>query len=188
MALGVSVLLWTVHKIMFHNICTLPQVIFPSLTLYVCMCVCVKNGMAVYSSILAWRISWSEEPWNCRVGHDWETCTLCHYFKVYGPYHQWDVLFYGLIIGWFWVPNSVATPCSIYLQRKSKCSFFFFFNLCWVQGSPMGEGYHHDTRKQLSPSVAKWPFTCTRVVSCFGMEKLPNFKTHGIGIFKGEDG
>lgn len=53
MALGVSVLLWTVHKIMFHNICTLPQVIFPSLTLYVCMCVCVKNGMAVYSSILA---------------------------------------------------------------------------------------------------------------------------------------
>lgn len=127
MALGVSVLLWTVHKIMFHNICTLPQVIFPSLTLYVCMCVCVKNGMAVYSSILAWRISWSEEPWNCRVGHDWETCTLCHYFKVYGPYHQWDVLFYGLIIGWFWVPNSVATPCSIYLQRKSKCSFFFFF-------------------------------------------------------------
>jgi len=59
MALGVSILIWTVQKIMFHNICALPQVIFPSLTLCVCVC---ENGMAVYSSILAWRISWTEEP------------------------------------------------------------------------------------------------------------------------------
>lgn len=92
-----------------------------------------------------------------------------------------------------WVNLIIVFPKTA-LQRKSEVTkvassfFFFFLNLCWVQGSLKGEGYHHDTRKQLSPSVAKWPFTCTRVVSCFGMEKLPNFKTNGIGIFKGEDG
>ena len=60
MALGFSILVWTVQKIMFH-ICTQPHVIFPSMTLCVCVCVCVENGTAVYASILAWRISWTEE-------------------------------------------------------------------------------------------------------------------------------
>ena len=40
MALGFSILVWTVQKIMFH-ICTQPHVIFPSMTLCVCVCVCV---------------------------------------------------------------------------------------------------------------------------------------------------
>ena len=86
------------------------------------------------------RILASYSPWSCRVGHDWATCTLCHYFKLYGPYHQGDVLFYGLIIGWFWVPNLVATPCSIYLQRKSKCSFFLFFFLKCLLGTGLTQG------------------------------------------------
>ena len=39
----------------------------------------LEKGMATYSSILAWRISWTEEPGGLesmglqRVGHDWAT-------------------------------------------------------------------------------------------------------------------
>ena len=33
----------------------------------------LQKGMAIHSSILIWRISWTEElggPWDQRVGHD----------------------------------------------------------------------------------------------------------------------
>ena len=39
----------------------------------------LEEGMATHSSILAWRIPWTEEPgglwsmWSQRVGHDWVT-------------------------------------------------------------------------------------------------------------------
>ena len=39
----------------------------------------LEKGMATYSSILAWRISWTEEPGGLQsrgsqiVGHDWVT-------------------------------------------------------------------------------------------------------------------
>ena len=42
----------------------------------------LKNGMATYSSILAYGIPWTEEPGGLqsmgsqRVGHDWEINTL----------------------------------------------------------------------------------------------------------------
>ena len=42
----------------------------------------LEEGMATHSSILAWRIPWTEEPgglqstWSQRVGHDWATNTL----------------------------------------------------------------------------------------------------------------
>ena len=41
----------------------------------------LEKGMATQSSILAWRIPWTEEPvgcslWGRRVGHDWVTNTL----------------------------------------------------------------------------------------------------------------
>ena len=41
----------------------------------------LEKGMATHSSILAWRILWTEEPgglqsmWSQRVGHDWATNT-----------------------------------------------------------------------------------------------------------------
>ena len=35
----------------------------------------LEEGMATHSSVLAWRITWTEEPgglqaWSCRIGHD----------------------------------------------------------------------------------------------------------------------
>ena len=41
----------------------------------------LEKGMATYSSILSWRIPWTEEPgglqsvWLQRVSHDWATFT-----------------------------------------------------------------------------------------------------------------
>jgi len=45
----------------------------------------MENGMAIHSSILAWRIPWTEEPGGLRyvglqrVRHDWANNTLIHY-------------------------------------------------------------------------------------------------------------
>ena len=42
----------------------------------------LEKGMATFSSILAWRILWTEEPgglyslWGCRVGYDEQLSTL----------------------------------------------------------------------------------------------------------------
>ena len=42
----------------------------------------LEKGMATHSSVLAWRIAWTEEPGRLqsmgsqRVGHDWVTNTL----------------------------------------------------------------------------------------------------------------
>ena len=48
----------------------------------------LEKGMATHSSILAWRIPWTEEPGRLksmgsqRVGHDW-ACILCmHFIKL----------------------------------------------------------------------------------------------------------
>ena len=43
----------------------------------------LEKGMAIYSSILAWRIPWTKEPggyssWGCRLGHEWVTNTFFH--------------------------------------------------------------------------------------------------------------
>ena len=45
----------------------------------------MEEGMAIHSSILAWRIPWTEEPgrlksmWSQRVGHDWQHACMCIY-------------------------------------------------------------------------------------------------------------
>ena len=46
--------------------------------------VSLKKGMAIHSSILAWRIPWTEKPGGLqsiglqRIGHDWATNTHTH--------------------------------------------------------------------------------------------------------------
>ena len=37
-----------------------------------------EENMATHSSILAWRISWTEEPGRHRVGHDWSDWARMH--------------------------------------------------------------------------------------------------------------
>ena len=59
----------------------------------------LEKGMAVHSSILVWRIPWTEEPGRLqsigsqRVGHNWATFTHTHIYK-YAETHILFVLFY----------------------------------------------------------------------------------------------
>ena len=48
----------------------------------------LEKGMAIHSSILAWRIPWTEKPGGLqsvgsqRVGHDWATNTHAHIYSM----------------------------------------------------------------------------------------------------------
>ena len=54
----------------------------------------LENGMATHSSILAWRIAWTEEPGGLeslgsqRVGHDWATNTNTHTLGLRGYFNS----------------------------------------------------------------------------------------------------
>ena len=72
----------------------------------------LEKGMAAHSSILAWRIRWTEEPGGLqsvgshRVRHDWETdtfttCTLC-----WTSCESW------------WVPSTSHKPGNPHLSSK----------------------------------------------------------------------
>ena len=61
----------------------------------------LEKGKATYSSILAWKIPWSEEPGRLqsmglqRVGHDWVINTFTYFFHYY--YSHWLPLCLKLI-------------------------------------------------------------------------------------------
>ena len=40
----------------------------------------LEKEMATHSSILAWKIPWTEEPWSQRVGHD-RTTSLSTFYR-----------------------------------------------------------------------------------------------------------
>ena len=42
----------------------------------------MQKGMAINSSILAWKIPWTEESGGLqRVGHDWATNAFTHFYR-----------------------------------------------------------------------------------------------------------
>ena len=48
----------------------------------------LEKGMAIHSNILAWRISWTEEPggyspWSCRVVYYWASNTSIYYLVTH---------------------------------------------------------------------------------------------------------
>ena len=55
----------------------------------------VEKGMSTHSSILAWRITWTEERGGLqsmgsqRVGHDWVTNTT---YAVPGTFYYWHII------------------------------------------------------------------------------------------------
>ena len=57
----------------------------------------LEKGMAAHSSILAWRIPWTEEPGGLRpmgfkgVEHDWSNLGRTH-AEVYGLSNDWAFL------------------------------------------------------------------------------------------------
>ena len=101
-----------------------------------------EEGMATYSSILAWRIPWREEPCgqrstgSQRVSHDWSdlACTHTHTHRVgYKPsrpdqsrvslYTTHSFLWVSLCIGWkgnFLFPHPQFIPLLMPLSRMAE--------------------------------------------------------------------
>jgi len=78
----------------------------------------LKKGMATHSSILAWRIPWTEEPGGLqsmglqRVGHDWATHTLTFTGSFYsGRWFFHHFLF--LTSSWYMCTHSVLSAARL---------------------------------------------------------------------------
>ena len=78
----------------------------------------LEKGVATHSRILAWRIPWTEEPWQAavmelqRVGHDWATDTFTSILK----YFRRD--FRGTVWCFF---LSVLAPASLWDEHLGPC-------------------------------------------------------------------
>ena len=92
----------------------------------------LEEGMATCSSILAWRISWTEEPGGLqsmgfqRAGHDWSEWACRH-------------ALYGILIPWPGikpVPTAVEA-CSLNQWTTSEVLSFFQFLLTVFSGLPL---------------------------------------------------
>ena len=99
----------------------------------------LEKGMATHSSILAWRISWTEEPGGLpsmglqRVRHDWATNNAQWlWISLLGGITVWrssrgDVM-KSCTVSWVQDPRCYPVPCSI-------CLFFLamsWSHVCWA--------------------------------------------------------
>ena len=83
----------------------------------------LEKEMATHSSILAWRIPWTEEPgglqstWLQRVRHDWVTTHTHKYLSNKNPFNnflkQWSLHGHALH---FWYPSCIT---SLYVMLSS---------------------------------------------------------------------
>ena len=89
----------------------------------------LEEGTATHSSIVAWRIPWTEEPGGLqsmgfqRVGHDWSylsTAQHAHY-QLYCPWLCWFSLLYISYSIIFWLYFFMILSCCIF-----GCIFFSF--------------------------------------------------------------
>ena len=116
----------------------------------------LEKEMATLSSILAWRIPWTEEPaglqsmgWQ-RVGHDWvtNTHTYIHTYYFSGcveSYEEEETFFKTLshcliFIQYFWTFFLLWSPfCRIFLLQLT-CSLA----LEWSEVGKISPGWHPD--------------------------------------------
>ena len=91
----------------------------------------LEKEMATHSSILAWRITWTDEP-SClqsmrlqRVGHSWVTNTFTfhkfHILLICGPFMKYILykLFFKILIGGVLLYNIVVVFA---IHSPEKCS------------------------------------------------------------------
>ena len=108
----------------------------------------IEEGMAPHSSVLAWRIPWTEEPGGLqsiglqRVGHDWSN--LAHTrasLPQFYPEFDWLSLFGCIILGW---------KCFSFRILKKN---FFFDALCgmWDLSFPTRNQTHAPCLGSMEP-------------------------------------
>ena len=108
----------------------------------------LKKGMAAHSSILAWRIPWTEEPgmlqsMGCRVEHNWATNTATHTHT-----HPSCLKPPSAVVHW------VVSP-STYSRSSSNCSFslLHYFSLVIIPISIKHTTTSPIWKKKSSPPV-----------------------------------
>ena len=100
----------------------------------------LEKGMATHSSVLAWRIQWTEEPGRLqsigsqRVGHNWSDLAHTHH----GSSKQCQL--YSSLMGQLLYPNSL--PCSSCMLTKPvfKRTNHFTSHFCTLQGFGSARG------------------------------------------------
>ena len=93
----------------------------------------LEKEMATHSSILAWKISWTEEPGGLqstgsqRVGHNWATNTHTYIFILFFKYllkHSWCV------IVWYFQIYSKVTQ--LYIQINFYYIYMYVYIMCII--------------------------------------------------------
>ena len=88
----------------------------------------MEKGMVTHSSILAWRIPWTEEPSRLqsmgsqRIGHDWVIFTSLHFREIVKDWGAWHSAVHGLTKSWTWLSNWTTT--SLCFSRLNILSYF----------------------------------------------------------------
>ena len=122
----------------------------------------LEEGMATHSSILAWRIPWTEEPGGLqsirsqRVGHDWSNWACIHIYWA-SSFLNWGGTFReGRQSSWIWnllVFRFSWSCCQYFLWIGQKQRQQKFWNLQDILISP-------SVNCLLERKVGKWAFKC----------------------------
>ena len=90
----------------------------------------LEEGMATNSSVLAWRISWTEEPCRLqsmglqRVGCDWSDLAYT------SPSQTWKLFAHDLVLSLLWFcSRAFYLDCPFSCPDSSPCLILFFFFL-----------------------------------------------------------
>ena len=104
----------------------------------------LEKEMATHSSILAWRIPWTEEPGGLqstgsqRVRHDWVTLLTyleeikLLYFVICNNLDFLSILIWKKIINSLRISNLASWGNSMAIKDTGSFFAFFFFWFCWL--------------------------------------------------------
>ena len=116
----------------------------------------LEKGMAIHSSILAWRIPWTEKPGGLqsvesqRVGHDWATNT--HYTVTNGEINNLSSY-----------ARNRAFPSSSAIRAISSPDYFrSLLNACWesFQSVSLLVCFPHRSRSKTSLKINRFYWVC----------------------------
>ena len=132
----------------------------------------LEKGMATHSSILAWRIPWTEDPGGLqsmgsqKVGHDWIALAYTDTGIIYNIYNTFIYLNYIF----FFIHSSISGPLDCFLALDVVRSTFYDLTLEFTWHyfhHTVSWGSHKDPPKikgrghRLSFSIGEWQHSKT---------------------------
>ena len=122
----------------------------------------LEKWMATHSSILAWKISWTEEPGGLqsmgsqRVGYDWATNThMCWDWEI--GLWEWEVENYRCIFDFCFLDTCACELLCLLSALISSIENFFLFVLAFgVKGFPGGSDGQRFCQQCKRPEFDPW--------------------------------